>query len=159
MTAMLSESARSTTAAESRYRVQTPNSTPRRTLVVALDWTTAGLGSLLSQEQWRNSHFIDFRIAGRPQNSAFKDLGGFEDKIFDQVILVGSAGRDLSRAPDIADRCEALGAKIAAIVLAPREAGRGAAAEALLVLRPLARTLALVRDGEFLRDLLLALGA
>lgn len=156
---MLSESARSTTAAEMRFRVQAPNSTPRSMLVVALDAATATLGYLLAQDRWQNAKFANFQLIGSQKNPAFLKLEALDKRDFDVVVLVGTAGCDLADASGIAARYSTGGAKIAALLLAPAEAGRSAVASSLSTLRPLARTLALVRDGEFFRDLLLALGA
>jgi len=156
---MLSETARATTVAESRYRVQTPNAMPRRILVVALDPATAALGQHLAEERWRNIRFANFEVADPQKNLTFTRLGADEDSASDVIVMVGTVGRDLRQANRIAERCARLGTQVSGVLIAPKRAKPAAVKESLLALRPMSRTLALIRDGEFLRDILQALGA
>ena len=55
---MLSESARATSAAEQRYRVDAPNARPRTIKVVALDEDAARLVQQLSMRSWKNAKFL-----------------------------------------------------------------------------------------------------
>lgn len=155
---MLSETARATTAAESCYRVQAANAMPRRILVIALDPTTAALGQQLAEERWRNIRFANFEVSDPQKNLTFTRLGAGEDSASDVVVIVGTVGRDLSQASRIAERCVRQGIEVSGVLIAPKRAKPQAVNEALLSLRPMSRTLALIRDGEFLRGILQALG-
>src|SRR4051812_39667659 len=60
---MLSESARMSTAAEARYRVQAPNSRPRSIKVVGLDGGGGRAVEHLAEQGWVNASFF---TVGKP---------------------------------------------------------------------------------------------
>jgi hypothetical protein len=151
----MSESARTTSAAQSRFRIQAPNAAPREILVVALDRKCSELGGMLSGQSWNGATFINFQGLGActdPQ-SALSWHG------FDLVVIVGSAGEDLAAAKAIGSKALACGIKISALLL--REAGttEDEVSAALLELRPWSRTLAVVDSADYLIGALHALGA
>jgi hypothetical protein len=55
---MPSESARATTAAESRYRIDAPNSRARTIKVIALDEPSEGVLRRLSDGRWNKATFL-----------------------------------------------------------------------------------------------------
>lgn len=56
----LSESARVTTAAESAYRINYPNSKGRKSRIIALDAASAGVLGALSDQPWNDAHFLRY---------------------------------------------------------------------------------------------------
>ena len=55
---MQSESARMSSAAEARYRIDAPNSKPRSVKVIALDTPSERVIKELSQRQWNRASFF-----------------------------------------------------------------------------------------------------
>src|SRR5262249_58392265 len=53
-----SESARATSAAESRYRIDAPNSQPRTVKVIALDAAAERVAKRIAQGPWRRATFF-----------------------------------------------------------------------------------------------------
>src|SRR5262245_54959721 len=62
---MVSESARMSSGAEARFRVQAPNSTPRATKVIALDEIGEAVVRRLAGAGWRHAAF--FTVAQREE--------------------------------------------------------------------------------------------
>ena len=149
------ESARATSAAQSRFRIQAPNATPREILVVALDRKAAQLGALLSGESWRSATFINFQGFG-----ACDDPGSAMSwHSFDLVVMVGSVGEDLAMAKAIGSKALACGIKISSLLLRDAGTSEEEVSAALLNLRPWSRTLAVVGSADYLPGALHALGA
>src|SRR5262245_26195942 len=75
---MLSESARMSSAAEARFRVQAPNSKPRAIKVIALD---AGSGPVLDQlaDRGRWEHATFFRVSMGNSGGAASRMGSLTD--------------------------------------------------------------------------------
>ena len=58
---MISESARMSSTAEARFRVQAPNSTPRATTVIALDAAGEAVVRRLAASEWTRARFLIVR--------------------------------------------------------------------------------------------------
>jgi hypothetical protein len=153
---MLSESARNNSAAQSRFRIQAPNASPRTILVVALDGDSAAEGARLAEAPWRGTRFVGFEGLGRPRDAKTLDaaLEGC-----DLLVMVGKAGRDLSPAEEIGSKCAAAGVKVSGVILASGTETNGQVAAGLGAMRGWTRTLALVVEPDDLAGLLHALGA
>ena len=156
---MLSESARSTSSAESRFRVQAPNAMARDILVIALDEESAKLGTLLAGQPWRRTQFVNFRRDGDAPAVLQTWLGAMEQRDFDLIVMVGSIGSKLDLAADIGSRCIDGGVKISSVLLAPAAASSRSISAGLLALRPWSVTLAVIAEAEYLPGVLHALGA
>src|ERR1700712_4141905 len=102
---MLSESARATAAAESRYRVAAPNSLPRTVKIVALDAKSEGVVKHLAQQSWRSAGFFTASaFSDVPHTAEFSmqgwlsDLTGRTKNLIDEVasadlmVMIASAG-------------------------------------------------------------------
>jgi len=151
----MSESARSNSAAQSRFRVQAPNSAPREILVVALDNSCAQLGPMLSGQSWRSATFLNFQDFG-----ASDDPGSAMSwHSFDLVVMVGSVGEDLALAKAIGSKALACGIKLSSLLLRGADTSEQEVSAALLELRPWSRTLAVVDSADTLPATLHALGA
>jgi hypothetical protein len=154
----LSDSARSTSAAESRFRVQDSNSLARDILVIALDEQSAALGGMLAAQSWRHAEFVNFHIGGGPQ-----DRGDWAEALerhgFDLIVMVGTAGSDLRNAEIVGGKGIARGVKVSSVLLSPQDTPAPVISESLLDLRPWSRTLALIGSADYLPGVLHALGA
>ena len=154
---MLSNSARSTSAAESRFRVQAPNSLARDILVVALDERSSTLGGTLDTQSWRCAEFANFAMAAPRGGEDWSVI--LERHDFDLIVMVGTAGGDLSGAEAIGEKGVARGIKMASVLVSPQGTPPAVISECLLDLRPWSRTLALISSADHLPGVLHALGA
>jgi hypothetical protein len=165
-----SESARATTAAEARFRIDAPNSQPRAVIVVALDRPSEAVVKRLAQVSWsRAAFFTASTFAGsKPQAPVFSmqgwlsDLAGRTKNLIDEVaaadlvVMVASAGEDAQAAELIGEACQARHVMTTALVLGASE-GAGAATAAQL--RPWANMLVAASSEEYIADMLAALRA
>ena len=154
---MLSNSAQSTSAAESRFRVQASNSLARDILVIALDARSATFGGILDAQAWRCAEFANFDMAAPRGGEDWPVI--LERHAFDLIVMVGTAGGDLSGAEAIGEKGIARGIKIASVLVSPQGTPLAVISECLLDLRPWSRTLALIDSADYLPGVLHALGA
>src|SRR5262245_33740166 len=117
--AMPSESARASSAAENRYRVDAPNSRPRAVKVVALDRPSQVLAERLAQERWVGAGFLTASaFSAAPQadgrfsmNAWLSDLSGRTRHLLeeisgaDQVVMIACAGEDVPAAAIVGEAC------------------------------------------------------
>src|SRR5882672_1803442 len=122
---MPSESARMTTAAEARFRIDDPNSKPRAVKVIALDAPSERVVKRLAQRTWQRATFFTApkffapKIDGAPRGGAgwsmqawLSDLAGRTMDLIDEVasadlvVMVSSAGANAEAAAVIAERSE-----------------------------------------------------
>src|ERR671919_253281 len=66
---MLSESARMSSTAEARFRVQAPNSLPRQIKVVALDRSSEVIVRRLASVPWNHATFFTTAAIGRARTA------------------------------------------------------------------------------------------
>jgi hypothetical protein len=147
---MISVSARSTTAAESRFRIQAPNATARRILVVALDPVSQRLTRQLQRESWRGLDFVD--VSGW--------RAALEAHVVDLLIVISSAYQSVEAVREIGGHVmeNAAGIAVSAVLLRDG-AGFEYLSQSLRQLRSWARTLTVLDDADDFRDVLRALGA
>ena len=105
---MPSESARMSSAAEARFRIDAPNSKPRTTKVIALDQPSERVVKDLAQRRWNNATFFTASaFAGTPRGSErfsmqgwLSDLAGRTKDLIDEVnsadlvVMVATAGEN-----------------------------------------------------------------
>jgi hypothetical protein len=154
---MLSNSAQSTSAAESRFRVQAPNSLARDILVIALDEKSSALGGMLDTQSWRCAAFANFGMAAPRDGEDWSAI--LERHDFDLIVMVGTAGGDLGGAEAIGEKGVARSIKMASVLVSPQGTPPAVISECLLDLRPWSRTLALINSADYLPGVLHALGA
>jgi len=65
---MASESARATSAAEQRYRIDAPNSQPRTVKVIALDRASEAVVKLIAKGGWNRATFLTSFNDGFPMD-------------------------------------------------------------------------------------------
>jgi hypothetical protein len=119
---MASESARATSAAESRYRIDAPNAQPRTVKVIALDAAAERVVKRIAQGPWRRATFFT-------------------------VVMVAAAGGSPPTASVIGEACALNRVMTTALIVDAHEKSDAALARTLSCLRPYASML-VVADGE-----------
>ena len=123
---MASESARATTAAESRFRIQTPNPTSRAVKVIALDGAS--------------DREIATFISGLPSA--------------DLVVMVVSAGRDARAAAAIGRPCSDRRIMTTTIVIRAASTTDEALSKTLAQVRPWSLMVVVASDEAYVDDIL-----
>jgi hypothetical protein len=170
----VSESARMTTAAQARFRIDAPNSLPRDVMVIALDRPSEPVIKHLAAQQWNRARFFTASaFAAMPhdqgaQHTGFSmqgwlsDLAGRTNDLIeivsaaDLVVMVASAGEDAQAAAIIGEACQARHVMTTALVLGAPDAS---ATATLAQLRPHANMLVAATTEDYIADMLTALRA
>jgi hypothetical protein len=170
---MLSESARVTTAAESRFRIDAPNSQPRAVKVIALDALSERVVKRLAQGTWnRATFFTASNFAAKPQTGErfcvsgwLSDLAGRTKDLIDEVasadlvVMIAASGENAQAAGLIGEACGARRVMTTALVLGGEGASEEALSKTLAQLRPHAMMLVIANADEYIEDMLTALRA
>jgi hypothetical protein len=170
---MPSESTRASSAAESRFRIDAPNSRPRAVKVVALDRPSQAVVERLAQERWNGAGFLTAPAfsAGPPVEAPFSmqawlsDLSGRTRHLLqeidgaDQVVMIATAGESVPAAAIIGEACSLKRVSTTALVIGGASATDQALALTLAQLRPWALMLVVASAGEYIADMLRALHA
>jgi len=170
---MPSENARATTAAESRFRIDDPNSQPRSTRVIALDAASEPMVKRLAQSAWRGATFLTSRALDpppqRPPNWSMQgwlsDLAGRAKDLIDEiatadlVIMVAAAGAVPPTASVIAEAARLRGVMTTALVLDAQSASDEFLARTLAALRPHVSMLVVANGEDYVEAMLAALRA
>src|SRR5215207_1747523 len=105
---MLSESARMSSAAEARFRIDAPNSIARAVKVIALDGPSERIVKRLAQAPWnRAAFFTASNFAAKPQTGErfsvsgwLSDLAGRTKDLIDEVatadlvVMIAASGEN-----------------------------------------------------------------
>ena len=116
---MDSESARMSSAAEARFRIDYPNSQPRAVKVIALDDASEHVVKRVAQAPWqRATFFTSIKFDGAPRTGEgwsmqawLGDLAGRTKALVDEVasadlvVMVSSAGTSARAAAVIGEAC------------------------------------------------------
>ena len=87
---MLSECARTTTPEEARFRVDYPNSAPRRIKIIALDQPAERVVRRLAARRWNSATFMTAVKTGAPETKDWlADLAGHALNLLEQEFLLG----------------------------------------------------------------------
>ena len=170
---MTSESARATTAAEARFRIEAPNSQPRTVKVVALDPPSEAVVKRLVGRSWNRASFLTASaFAAAPHSGeAFSmqgwlsDLAGRTRDLMDEVatadlmVMIAGAGHDAQAAALIGEACAARRVMTTGLVLGGGTASELAASRTLAALRPHAMMLVVASGEDYVEDMLTALRA
>ena len=166
---MLSESARMTTAAELRFRVQAPNAKVRATTVIALDPASEPFVGRLAGEQWNHATFLKTSAgaAGDPAGSANgESLTSFDGRptrvrdevsAADQVIMVASAGGRADAAAAIGRACSDRRITTTALIVGAADASDAEVAKTLAQLRPWSLMVVIANSDDYVTDMMTAL--
>ena len=156
---MQSESARMTTRAEARYRVQAPNSQPRTVKVIALDAAAERVVKRIAKQPWRRESFFTSLTGNGAPPGAWSmqawlgDVAGRAMSLLEEiasadlVVMVAAAGGSPPAASVIGEACALNGVMTTALIVDARGQTDAALARTLAALRPYASML-VVADGE-----------
>jgi hypothetical protein len=179
---MESESARMSSAAEARFRIDYPNSQPRVTKVVALDETSERVVKRVAQQAWQRANFFtSLKFGGADatggegwSNKAgsagsiktwLSDLAGRTKALIEEVasadlvVMVASAGTSAEAASVIGEACAARRVMTTALIIASAQRSDDDLSKTLAALRPYASMLVVASGDEYVEEMLAALRA
>ena len=169
---MVSETARVTSAAEARFRINEPNSKPRHVKVIALDPTSEALVKHLARLRWNNaSFFTASAFAAAPPGRGFSmqgwlsDLAGRTKDLVDEiasadlVVMVATAGENAQAATLIGEACSLKRVNTTGLILGGSAATDEMLSKTLSKLRPWSLMLVIASGEDYVEDMLIALRA
>jgi hypothetical protein len=179
---MLSESARMATAAEARYRIDAPNSKPKRVKVIALDRPSEAIVKDLARKAWHGatfftassftaSSFTASSFASIPTSGNFSmqgwlsDLAGRTKNLVDEVdtadlvVMVATAGENAQAAALIGEACSLKRIATTGLILGAPSASDEMLSKTLAQLRPWSLMLVIASAVDHIEDMLIALRA
>src|SRR5262249_9709118 len=170
---MTSESARATTAAEARYRIDAPNSRGRTVKVIAPAPTSERVANHLASRSWNAATFFTApAFAGPPQGGErfsmegwLKDLAGRTKSLMEEVagadlvVMIAASGGNAEAAAIIGEACSAKHVMTTALVLGSQAGSDEALSKPLAQLRPHAMMVVIANADEYIEDMLTALRA
>ena len=165
---MLSESARMTTAAESRFRVQAPNSKTRATAIIALDAASETLVRRLSEGRWNHATFLrvpagDSPGDPQPDEGWLTTLGDRRTRVrdevnaADQVIMVAAAGGHADAAAAIGRTCSLKRVTTTSLIVGAAQASDRDVSKTLAQLRPWSLMVVIANSDDYVIDMMTAL--
>jgi hypothetical protein len=171
---MVSESARMTSAAEARFRVQAPNSAARAIIVIALDVAAEGVVRRLAAGGWEHATFLSAASPGRPGGPAnpphgstgvaLTDLAGHVRSVdevgtADLVVFVAGPGGHAHATAPIGQACSLRRVMTTGFVVGVTSASEHALSATLAQLRPWSLMIVIARSDDYIDDMLAALRA
>jgi hypothetical protein len=170
---MDSESARMSSAAEAKFRIDRPNSQPRAVKVIALDALSERVVKELAASQWQRASFLTasaFSAAPRRAEPFsvggwLNDLAGRTKDLIDEVekadlvVMVASAGENAAAAAIIGEACSAKRVMTTALILGNESSSDEILSKMLAQLRPHVMMLVISSADEYIKDMLTALRA
>jgi hypothetical protein len=168
---MTSESARMTTAAEARFRIDAPNSVPRVVKVIALDPASDVMVKRLAQLPWRHAGFLTAAaFAGAVAAPVsmpgwLSDLAGRTSSLVEEiasadlVVMVATPGGNAPAAQMIGEACQLRRVMTTALIVGDPSASDEALSATLAQLRPYAPMLVIASTEDYVVDMLTALRA
>jgi len=170
---MPSESARASSAAEGRYRIDAHNSRPRAVKVVALDRPSEALAERLAQEPWNGASFLTASAFSAVPQTALRfsmqawlsDLSGSTRHLLqeidsaDQVVMIACAGKGVPAAGIIGEACSLKRVATTALIIGGAAATDEALSRTLAQVRPWALMVVIAGSDAYVADMLRALRA
>jgi hypothetical protein len=172
---MVSESARMSSAAEARFRVQAPNSTPRATKVIALDEVGEAVVRRLARAGWEHATFFTVAPRGEPDDpgdaspayarSVLCDLVGKNASVTDVVdtadlvVLVAGPGGHAQAAALLGQACSSRRVMTTGFIVGVGSASESALSKTLAQVRPWSLMVVIANSDEYLDDMMTALRA
>ena len=157
----MSESGRLSSAAEARFRVQAPNSTPRVIKVIALDAAGEAVVRRLAGGMWEHAIFL---VAASPDGS-LSDLAGQlrnvteEIDSADLVVLVAGPGGHAAAAARIGQACSRVQVMTTGFIVGVTSARDSALSKTLAQVRPWSLMVVMAGSDEYIDEMLRALRA
>jgi hypothetical protein len=151
---VITESARVTTAAEARFRIDKPNSQPRVVHVVALDQPSEAVVATLARGEWNRASFFALREIA-------VDGARFQEAIdpADLVVMVATAGAPTPDVSAIGEACSRRRITTTGLILAEPDTATEALSASLSALRPWMLMLVIASTVDYIEDMLHALRA
>ena len=158
---MLSESARMSSAPESRFRIPEPPPTARIVKVLALDPASDAVVSRLAEQEWTGTIFLlqpaadaadPDLLSGRLITSVFDEIASA-----DLVVMVVAAGADARAAAPIGAACRDRGVTAATCVIGAASASHKALSRTLAHVRPWSQMVIVASNDDYVEDLLRSL--
>jgi hypothetical protein len=170
---MESESARMSSAAEAKFRINAPNSKPRAVKVIALDTPSESIVKQLAQSHWNRASFLTASaFSGAPRKDErfsmqgwLIDLAGRTTDLIaevdsaDLVVMVATAGQNAAAAAIIGEACSVKRVMTTGLILAGASPSDEALSKMLAQLRPHVMMLVISSADEYIQDMLTALRA
>lgn len=170
---MQSESARMSSAAEAKFRIDRPNSQPRAVKVIALDAPSERVVKELAAGPWQRASFLTASsFSGAPRAGEPFSMGGWlndlagrtkdlvdEVNSADLVVMVATAGESATAAAIIGEACNVKHVMTTALVLGGATSSDEMLSKMLAQLRPHAMMLVISSADEYITDMLTALRA
>jgi hypothetical protein len=174
---MDSESARMSSAAEAKFRIDRPNSQPRAVKVIALDAPSERIVKALAQSPWQRASFLTASaFSGAPRAGErfsepfslggwLNDLAGRTKDLVDEVnsadlvVMVATAGENAAAAAIIGEACAVKHVMTTALILGGAASSDETISKMLVQLRPHAMMLVISSADEYIKDMLTALRA
>ncbi len=138
---------------QARFRVQSPNSSPREILVVPLGEQSDNLLVEVASQPFRNAKFVPYTVSGEPWRNMIMDYH------LDLVVMIGHVGENLAQVIPIGETCLSRQVKISGVLIHKNASQVAALSSALRSIRPWTQTLAVVSEADYLPGLLHARGA
>jgi hypothetical protein len=158
--------------AEARFRIDAPNSTPRRVKVVALDRASEAVAASLARRPWNSaSFFTASAFASAPPERGFSmqgwlaDLTGRTRDLIDEVdsadlvVMVAAAGEDAGAAALIGEACSLRRVNTTGLILSGPSITDDMLSKTLAQLRPWSLMLVIAEGEDYVEDMLHALRA
>jgi hypothetical protein len=160
-------------AAETRFRVDYPNSRPRAIKVVALDEASERLVKRAAERPWQGATFftsLTFEDSPRTDEgwsvqAWLSDLAGRTKTLIDEVacadlvVIVASAGAAAHAAAVIGEACALRKITTMAVVVGSEQRSDEELSRTLAALRPHAAMLVIANGDEYFEEMLMALRA
>jgi len=170
---MDSESARMSSAAQARFRIDKPNSQPRAVKVIALDARSERNVKALAALPWQSASFLTASaFSGAPRQGERFSMGGWladlagrtknlidEVAAADLVVMVATAGESAAAAALIGEACNSRHVMTTALILGGAASSDETLSKMLAQLRPYAMMLVISNADEYIKDMLTALRA
>ena len=170
---MQSESARMSSAAEAKFRINRPNSQPRAVKVIALDAPSERVIKELAAGSWQRASFLTASaFSGAPRAGEPFSMGGWlndlagrtkdlvdEVNAADLVVMVATAGENAAAAGLIGEACNVKHVMTTALILGAAASSDETLSKMLSALRPHAMMLVISSADEYIEDMLTALRA
>jgi hypothetical protein len=170
---MDSESARMSSAAETRFRVDYPNSKARVVKVVALDTPSERVVKRVAQQAWQRARFFtSIKFEGVPRGGEswsmqawLGDLAGRTKALVEEVagadlvVMVSTAGSNAQAAAVIGEACAARKVMTMALIIGSEQQSDDALSKTLATLRPYASMIVIANGDDYIEEMLSALRA
>ena len=151
---METESARMSSAAEARFRVDLPNSRPRAVKVIALDARSEPVVDDLSRRRWNGAAFLT--AADLVSNPARLRE---EIDAADVVVMIATAGGDPRDVALVGEACSRRRVTTTGLIVCDDETSDEELSETLGRLRPWMLMLVVASSRDYIEDMLFALRA